>query len=281
MTDATTPQRLYRYFSFGPYIENVISGESLRFQNPLSFNDPFDCRPSVYANLADPAVEQYYHDLGKRFGMGRAQRRRQIRELKSHLEKTGGKGAVSQEHLMSNMAKYGLLCLTPHPDSLLMWSHYGDRHHGLCIAFDTAVDFFRTAIPIAYQDEYPEIKIGVSSNDDILNKSIYTKASCWKYEDEWRVPKQTWSEEDRKEHQATAEREWPSPDDVRNIVDHRGPGEYKFNKAAVKGTILGARMPEENRTQIAEWIRQHNPEVKLFQAKCHDHEYRLVIEPLA
>lgn len=280
MPERDFPPILYRYFSFGKWLEKVINGSAIRFQSPLAFNDPFDGRPSVCADLSNAAIEKHFHDLGKRFGMGRAECKRKIKELKSQLEKTGGKGAISQELLEKLMAKYGLLCLTPHPDSLLMWSHYGDSHKGVCIAFDTSKDFFRTAAAITYQDEYPEIKIGISSNDDILNRSIYTKASCWKYEDEWRVPKQTWSEEEKKAHQAMAERDWPDADDVRNILDHRGHGNYDFNKAAVKRVILGARIQDENKKQIAEWICQHNPEVKLLQAKCHDHEYRLVIESI-
>ena len=272
------PPILYRYFSFGPWIEKVVNGTAIRFQSPLAFNDPFDGRPSVYANLSDAATEEYYHDLGKRFGMGRAQRRRKIKDLKNQLEKTAGKGAISQELLEKLMARYGLLCLTPHPDSLLMWSHYGDSHRGLCIGFDTSKDFFRSAAAVSYQDEYPEIKIGISSKDDILEKSIYTKASCWKYEDEWRIPKQSWSEQERQSKQLFAERNWPAPDDIRNIVEHRGHGDYEFNKTAVKEVILGARMPDEDKKQIAEWISLHNPGVELRQAKCHDHEYRLVIK---
>lgn len=77
-----------------------------------------------------------------------------------------------------------------------------------------------------------------------------------------------------------AERTWPASDDVRNIVDHRGSGDYDFNKATVKSVILGARMQDEDKEQIAEWICQHNPKVKLLQAECHDHEYRLVINSI-
>lgn len=277
MSEPILPSTLYRYFSFGNWIEKIINGSAIRFQCPLAFNDPFDGRPSISADLWDPQIEQYYHDLGKRHGMGRAERRRKIKELKSQLEVTGGRGAISAELLEGLMAKYGLLCLTPHADNLLMWSHYGDSHKGLCIAFDTTKDFFRTAVAITYQDEYPLIKIGVSSNDDILNKSIYTKASCWKYEDEWRVPKQTWSDNETRSHHEMASKNWPDEDDVRNLVDHRGPGDYEFNKAAVKAVILGARMHEVQEKQIAEWIRQHNPDVQLLKAKCHEHEYRLVI----
>ena len=36
--------------------------------------------------------------------------------------------------LQSNFA--GILCLTSNPDSVVMWSHYADKHRGIVIEFD-------------------------------------------------------------------------------------------------------------------------------------------------
>ena len=89
MSEKRVPPILYRYFSFGSFIEKVLSGESLRFQNPLAFNDPFDGRPSVYIDMDDQMTIDYWHSVGKKFHMGRAQRRRKIKEMKERVKKEG------------------------------------------------------------------------------------------------------------------------------------------------------------------------------------------------
>lgn len=277
MSEKRVPPILYRYFSFGSFIEKVLSGESLRFQNPLAFNDPFDGRPSVYIDMDDQMTIDYWHSVGKKFHMGRAQRRRKIKEMKERVKKEGNRGVLTPDALRRNASLFGVLCLTPHPDNLLMWSHYGDGHKGVCVGFDTDIDFFRISMPVVYQDDYPEIRPGLKSNDQILQATILTKGRCWEYEHEWRVLKNTCSEQEKLERQREGERLGYCAAEIALMTNHNGPSDYPFDKAAVKEVILGASMPVEQVEQATAWVKRHNEGVKLARSQCHPHEYKLII----
>ena len=36
-----------------------------------------------------------------------------------------------------NYDTFGMCCLTPHKDNLLMWAHYSFNHQGFCVGFNT------------------------------------------------------------------------------------------------------------------------------------------------
>ncbi|MDW9570209.1 DUF2971 domain-containing protein [Sinorhizobium meliloti] len=45
---------------------------------------------------------------------------------------------------------YGIVCLSDNWQHPMMWSHYADRHRGICLAFDVVGT--RPIIPISYTD---------------------------------------------------------------------------------------------------------------------------------
>jgi hypothetical protein len=99
----------------------------------------------------------------------------------------------------------GVLSLCSHPDSLLMWPHYGDSHRGFVVEFDTSSPFFSQERPpehidaseeeaIQFAEEYGMLRI-VTYNSErpsvVATKLSFdlllTKGLDWKYEDEWRM----------------------------------------------------------------------------------------------
>ncbi len=81
----------------------------------------------------------------------------------------------------------GIYCLTPHPDSTLMWSHYADRHRGICLEFscdDNAL--FGFAQQVTYRSTYPNLKFKYIEEKG-LEEIVLTKAADWSYEDEYRI----------------------------------------------------------------------------------------------
>jgi hypothetical protein len=128
------PSILYRYFPLQPFIEQLLSGECLRFADPLSFNDPFEVRPSLYMNPNNPVTQRYYHQIAKKRGMPLKDRMPKINAMMNRLSKNGGRDIQSDTVREQYTGRFGVLCLTPHRDSLLMWSHYGDSHKGIVSA---------------------------------------------------------------------------------------------------------------------------------------------------
>lgn len=273
------PAILFRYFPVRPFIEDIVSGVSLRFANPQDFNDPFEARPALYMDPKDPATYKYHHRVAKKFGMSASERIAKVKALEFRLKRSAGRDLPS-DVMQQHMGTIGVLSLTPHPDNLLMWSHYGDSHRGVCIGFDTTIHFFRTAMAVRYRDAYPVINPAIETNDGGLEKTILTKATCWAYEDEWRVVKHTWGEQDRLARMDEYSRRGFDTEKIDILANHNGPGDYAFNKAAVREIIIGARAPADTRVHITGWIRRYNASVRLFQTACHDHQYRLVLRQL-
>ena len=77
--------------------------------------------------------------------------------------------------------RFGVLCFSRHWHNPVLWSHYADRHRGVCLGFD--IDS-RSAKPVAYQSERPRLRIPPSTLD--ANQLLYTKFLDWQYEEEWR-----------------------------------------------------------------------------------------------
>lgn len=274
METDSLPPILYRYLGFGPWIESVINGSAIRFRSPLKLNDPFEARPSYLWDVNDPETLRYQHRVAKKYGLGIHARMRKIAELNRRLKRQAGRN-VSSDSTRDMLGRYGVLCLTPHKDNLLMWSHYGAGHRGLCIGFDTSQHFFQAAWPVKYQERYPEINPATVAKWDGVEKSILTKAKCWQYENEWRAIKLPLEENERKRWRREYAARGASDLELDVLTDHRGPNDYSFPSSLVREVVLGAEIDPDDARQITLWRDQWNPSAKILKAKCHQNEYRL------
>lgn len=134
--------------------------------------------------------------------------------LKEHglnaFELTTGKEVIEQ--LEKQVSNYGVYSLAERFDNILMWSHYGDQHKGLALGFEidnALLDSSKTPYcgKVIYTEEFPQLSpdevnmttdlkfkglkaekdIHFADNELIAQKTLYTKANCWAYEDEWRI----------------------------------------------------------------------------------------------
>ncbi|OFV97157.1 MAG: hypothetical protein A3H28_14690 [Acidobacteria bacterium RIFCSPLOWO2_02_FULL_61_28] len=85
--------------------------------------------------------------------------------------------------------KKGLLCFTRNWASPLLWSHYGDRHKGVCLGFDvrrslvSEIDYADKPLRRRLPDD-PETS---AIDDGLLDLLARTKSHHWKYEEELRL----------------------------------------------------------------------------------------------
>jgi len=83
----------------------------------------------------------------------------------------------------------GLLCFTTGWKNPLMWSHYGERHKGMCLGFDVsdnnlnAVTYSPKRMPLA---KWKTVG-AVNPPNELRNSFLTTKYVSWEYEDERRV----------------------------------------------------------------------------------------------
>ena len=86
------------------------------------------------------------------------------------------------------MERWRIYCLTPHPNSLLLWAHYAEKHQGICLEFDVGVEQIGQAQRVVYNDTLPII--GPDDFGDpkaLVDAVLLTKSHEWAYEDEYRV----------------------------------------------------------------------------------------------
>lgn len=78
-------------------------------------------------------------------------------------------------------AGFGMLCFSKHWHNPVLWSHYADRHRGICLGFDLDS---RCVKPVNYLSQRPRLKIPPSRED--ADQLLYSKFVDWRYEEEWR-----------------------------------------------------------------------------------------------
>ena len=82
-----------------------------------------------------------------------------------------------------------ILCFSRNWDNLLLWSHYGDSHKGICLGFDISegdpgVNY---DTDVLYQPNLLQIRRPEDLNFDLANRLLRTKHESWSYEQEVRM----------------------------------------------------------------------------------------------
>lgn len=129
-----------------------LENKKLKIATFSDLNDPFEL---FFFDMSDPAL------------------RRGLTETKETLALTRG-----------------FLCFSRSWNNPLLWSHYADKHRGICLGFDIPDG---TVEPVTYAKNRLEVNVNrlqVLSEEELqklMKKLLFTKYSGWKYEDEIRV----------------------------------------------------------------------------------------------
>jgi hypothetical protein len=83
----------------------------------------------------------------------------------------------------------GLICFSKSWENPVLWSHYADKHRGICLGFDvpdhllSPVDYTPNPLKVAHDG----IRNRPQINQEFMDALLRTKFIDWKYEDEMRV----------------------------------------------------------------------------------------------
>ncbi len=86
--------------------------------------------------------------------------------------------------------KFGLICFSADWVNPLLWSHYADKHRGICLGFEIDERVLRK---IKYVKERPALRLPLTTGT--TDELLWTKYWDWKYEEEWR----SWLQLDERE----------------------------------------------------------------------------------
>ena len=140
-----------------------------------------------------------YHFIDQKHGLLDLENRRlkvaRINELNDPFEMLGADLTDTELRRILQASKKqasewsGFLCFSADWTSPAQWAHYAERHQGFCFGFDVADEDLKK---IRYSDSRPKIATDKFLNPEgfsahAKDQLYYTKAKCWRYEDERRV----------------------------------------------------------------------------------------------
>lgn len=250
---ADFPPHFFKYRSLDSEVERewvrrTILHDEFYWATPSSFNDPFDCAPIFRPPPRGREIEVIRRVFAAELArLNRHDRRAREAELlrnppkllQANLDRLAP--AVMDETAIYSVGSVG--------DDILMWSHYGASHRGICLRFDprSLLKEFPGVFPVHYSAERPTIVVGVEDRLAQLQKMLLTKADVWRYEQEWR------------------------------IVEWRGlAGLRRFPAEALTGVILGARITDQNAEMVRTWVRGRDTgPVEVLRAQLNPHFFRI------
>ena len=221
----SVPKRLYKYRAFDAKTVDLLVADQVYYADPSTFNDPFDTRPSLHADILLEQLEQTRTRLVEErvaaemraaadtlryrgpktmdhiFKQARreaAQGRTEIAYAATNPDCDEGAQAWLLGHqiemeLLRRVEK-GVLSLAKRCSCPLMWSHYGDQHRGLCIGYSIPEEAKPKLKKVSYGGNrmVEASKVAAMLDGDAIasaevDEAVFLrKASDWRYEKEWR-----------------------------------------------------------------------------------------------
>ncbi|MFC5455407.1 DUF2971 domain-containing protein [Prosthecobacter fluviatilis] len=209
MQKSKLPAKLYKYCSFNAKTLHILSREEVYFANPVSFNDPLDCKPTIKVDVDRSSLERLFvkmlaDESGKTEALRRLQECRYLSSEFGDYRTNIEAGEFYDRTLASAildgftrlMSKFGVLALAKRWNCPLMWSHYANQHEGICIEYSTrnptpveinAVSYNKPrAIKVSDLIDW-KFNASVIAENAIRDTFFFSKANPWKYEQEWRA----------------------------------------------------------------------------------------------
>jgi len=187
--------RLYHWQHFdSERLRTFLSDRTIYCSDPANFNDPWDCKPHFNTELLEDPVEYQRHvqwaiNICQKYNhnMSAGDIARMAEKLRANRQFLAGTlNKISQNVWPEISARYRVYCLGPDVGNLLMWSHYADKHKGICLEFSTRNDVMCCPLRVEYFKEFPIVR--AYSTDEAENlQPLLTKADVWESEREYRL----------------------------------------------------------------------------------------------
>lgn len=184
------PIALYKYraIATGAEIDRlraILIDSELYLSSRSQFNDPFDARAVALVTENGPARMRWARSLATRVGVTYKQRL----EFMSKMSDQQFAKARALLALNTTLDGSGIFSFAGDPRDILMWSHYGASHTGICLRFEIARDpeTLLRALPVQYSEQYPVIDWITADYADRTIDALLTKSPHWRYERERRI----------------------------------------------------------------------------------------------
>lgn len=270
------PKYLYRFGSVNDNLLASLEENYLWFSRPLDFNDPLDCKVLINHDASALTIlpkstednkeidHEFIESAIKRFdGVLVSESLEYLNKYRPSLDsliKNPSPQSIEKAASYLNYAhrakkidrEMGVCCFTTDPKNILMWSHYGAQHKGVCIKYRrirSKSGIGSNTFPVKYNKTVPRLH---SCTDDLRNEvkiiflTLLSKSSHWEYENEWRA------------------------------ISPFGHGKHHVDTSDVLEIIFGVNIQDVDIARIVKVIdRQEYRHVKLKQLKLSFDSYKL------
>lgn len=247
---------VHKYFSIDERLVNSLVSGEIWFSDPEDFNDPYDCNLDVHTELTLDEIKKYMNLTASTYGW-ELPPRSIINEF--HINQKTRFSEIYRKEIKN----YGISCFSLRDDSLLMWSHYANKHKGICLTFNTKLDenLFKTIFPVLYTEQYPEFNIvkealkNNSIDQSLAANSMFFmlgfKSIDWLYEKELRLVRQKQS-------------------------DNPFRGLVKFNKLSLTDIKFGTKTSDQDMHRICKILSlSEYYHVNVWRARLSNFEFKV------
>lgn len=169
----------YHYTNYKVGIDEIIINNTLLFSKPEIFNDPFDCNVKLLKVEIDDKI---LNDTISKLPLSLS------RQEKRELKRKYNNPSSLQKIIKKERNRFKLACFSELFDEVLLWSHYADKHRGICIGFDFPPIYEEKFIlcPVSYLEELKSID-GMTEVYKVILYWLTSKSNRWEYEKEIRA----------------------------------------------------------------------------------------------
>jgi hypothetical protein len=266
---ASPIEKLYHYEPYNKlYLADTLTRNRVHFSSPSHFNDPWDCCPMYSAaDIEHPVCRESWRGFFEPLLDALPEVNRKAVEDGALLDdprflamSIQNLNRRSREITLQNWRIY---CLTPHPDSTLMWAHYAERHRGICLEFSAKDPLFSGAFEVMYAENRPIIDWhSLANGTEMTEKMVLIKSSDWAYEREYRILARA--------REFDQEPSLSLPKTTKDFLE--------LSSGAPTGIIIGCKADNRTEEAIKGLVRDCAPSLKIYKAVQSDLQYRVTME---
>ncbi len=251
--DIQLPEKVYKYRSWETEEhKRVLTNSELYFAPPSSFGDHHECNLPLRYDLVTTSLRRkwllnYSKEINPSFSKNKHKKFVDEQIKKSLYNDPEHRKQVEIEYKKKLDESLGILSLTPVGNNPEMWEVFGNNHRGICIGFNSRLLFnsdtaFAQGGPVEYYnpDNPPIIMPFYLDSKERIKSShtnVFSLPNHWEYENEFRISK--------------------------IYIENRS---VNFHKEAIVEVIIGSEMPQENKEEVLEIIRNKFPNIDVYES---------------
>jgi hypothetical protein len=287
------PAHFFKYYTANT-AKIVLATQTVRWNSPLNFNDPFDCyfsldpkfdisqmvkkRRERFLDLMTQDKEPDFDSRNpyinylltiRQYSKGLS--REQIEEKLGTVFEESGKGLENfgvlwREAWKKIMADFRLFCVCEANDNLLLWAYYTKNHTGAVFQFECIAELdvpLLVAQPVIYSDEPP----GLATEEEWIESVLGLRRLNTGEEVTRRLVT-------TKVRSLEHEKEWRVVS-ARRFYENQGYEDIKFFPREVSKVFLGCRMTDSDKADILSLLSGPFAHAEAYQARQHPKKYQL------